>query len=78
MSDSSETRKRFTTTIDEDILLEFKVTCLRNKLGMNDVLEILMQAYTDGVINLKELSEWANKKTVLFPTKVEGLSYYII
>jgi len=57
MSDSSETRKRFTTTIDEDILLEFKVTCLRNKLGMNDVLEILMQAYTDGVINLKELSE---------------------
>lgn len=57
MSDNSETRKRFTTTIEEDILYEFKVACVKNKLDMNEVLEILMQAYTDGVINLKELSE---------------------
>jgi hypothetical protein len=57
MSDSSETRKRFTTTIDETILLDFKVACVKNKLDMNEVLEVLMQAYTDGVINFKDLSE---------------------
>jgi hypothetical protein len=57
MSDSSENRKRFTTTIDDSILTEFKIVCIRNKVGMNDVLEILMQAYTDGVINLKELTD---------------------
>jgi hypothetical protein len=57
MSDSSENRKRFTTTIDDSILTEFKIACIRNKVGMNDVLEILMQAYTDGVINLKELTD---------------------
>lgn len=57
MAGSSENRKRFTTTIDDGILTEFKIVCIRNKVGMNDVLEILMQAYTDGIINLKELSE---------------------
>lgn len=57
MSDNSETRKRFTTTINEDILQDFKVACVKNRLDMNEVLEILMQAYSDGVVNLKELSE---------------------
>jgi hypothetical protein len=57
MSDNSETRKRFTTTIEEDILYEFKVACVKSKLDMNEVLEILMQAYSDGMINLKDLSE---------------------
>lgn len=55
MSDSS--RKRFATTIDEDILQDFKVACVKSKLDMNEVLEILMQAYADGVINLKELAD---------------------
>lgn len=55
MSDSS--RKRFATTIDEDILQDFKVACVKSKLDMNEVLEILMQAYADGVINLKELTD---------------------
>lgn len=57
MTDKSDTRKRFTTTIDEETLTEFKIACIRNKTGMNDVLEILMKAYTDGVINLQDLSE---------------------
>jgi len=57
MSDESKTRKRFTTTMDEDILYNFKVACVKNRLGMNDVLEILMQAYSDGILNLTELSE---------------------
>lgn len=57
MADNSNPRIRFTTTIDEEILHEFKVACVKNKLGMNDALEILMQAYSDGILNLKELSE---------------------
>lgn len=54
MSDM-KSRKRFMTTVDEDILQDFKVACVKSKLDMNEVLEILMQAYSDGVINLKEL-----------------------
>jgi hypothetical protein len=55
--DLNSSRVRFTTTISEDIIYQFKVACVKNKLGMNEVLEILMQAYSDGIINLKELSE---------------------
>ena len=58
MPDNSKSnRKRFATTVDEDIVQNFKVTCVKNKLDMNEVLEILMQAYSDGVINLKDISE---------------------
>jgi hypothetical protein len=57
MSDEIKSRKRFATNIDEDIIQEFKVACVRNKLDMNEVLEILMQAYADGIINLKELTD---------------------
>lgn len=52
-----KSRKRFMTTIDEEILQDFKVACVKNKLDMNEVLEVLMSAYSDGIINLKELSE---------------------
>lgn len=57
MPDNSKPRTRFTTTIDETIIYEFKVACVKNKLGMNEVLEILMQAYSDGILNLEDLSE---------------------
>jgi hypothetical protein len=57
MSDEIKSRKRFATNIDEDIIQEFKVACVRSKLDMNEVLEVLMQAYADGILNLKELSE---------------------
>lgn len=45
------------TTIDEDIILNFKVACVKNKLDMNEVLEILMKAYSDELINLNDYSE---------------------
>jgi len=56
MSDNSKSRKRFATTVDEEILQDFKVACVKNKLDMNEVLEILMQAYSDGILNLTDLS----------------------
>lgn len=53
----SSKRKRYNFTLIPEIQQEFKVTCVRNQLDMNEVLEVLMQAYSDGLINLKELSE---------------------
>lgn len=50
-------RKRFTTTIDPDILLSFKVTCTKQKKDMNEVLEMLMTAFSDGVIKLDDIEE---------------------
>ena len=57
MPDEVKSRKRFATNIDEEVIQDFKVACVKSKLDMNEVLEVLMQAYADGVINLKELSE---------------------
>jgi hypothetical protein len=57
MSDESNLRKRFATNINVEILHNFKVACVRNQLDMNEVLEVLMEAYSDGIINLKDLSE---------------------
>ena len=48
-------RKRFVTTINPDILLEFKVACTRQNKDMNEILELLMSAYSDGVISIKEI-----------------------
>lgn len=41
-------RKTFTTTIDEDIQKDFKTTCIKNDVKMNDVLEAFMKAYSNG------------------------------
>lgn len=60
MSDTQNTlskRKRYNFTLDPEIKQEFKIACVKNQLDMNEVLEVLMQAYSDGLINLKELSE---------------------
>ena len=59
MSDNQSTskRKRYNFTLVPEIQQEFKVACVKNQLDMNEVLEVLMQAYSDGIINLKELSE---------------------
>lgn len=53
----SSKRKRYNFTLVPEIQQEFKVACVRSQLDMNEVLEVLMQAYSDGLINLKELSE---------------------
>lgn len=60
MSDTQTTsseRKRYNFTLNPQIKQDFKVACVKNQLDMNEVLEVLMQAYSDGLINLKELSE---------------------
>ena len=60
MSDTqtmSSERKRYNFTLNPQIKQDFKVACVKNQLDMNEVLEVLMQAYSDGLINLKELSE---------------------
>jgi hypothetical protein len=48
-------RKRFVTTINPEILTNFKVTCVRQNKDMNEILELLMSAYSDGVISIKEI-----------------------
>lgn len=52
---SKTERKRFVTTINPDILLEFKIACTRQNKDMNEILELLMSAYSDGVISIKEI-----------------------
>lgn len=52
---SKTERKRFVTTINPDVLLEFKIACTRQNKDMNEILELLMSAYSDGVISIKEI-----------------------
>lgn len=48
-------RKRFVTTINPEILTNFKVACVKQNKDMNEILELLMSAYSDGVISIKEI-----------------------
>lgn len=48
-------RKRFVTTINPEILTNFKIACVKQNKDMNEVLELLMSAYSDGVISIKEI-----------------------
>ncbi|MBB6214064.1 hypothetical protein HNQ80_000133 [Anaerosolibacter carboniphilus] len=41
-------RKTFTTTIDENVQKDFKMSCVKNEVKMNDVLEAFMKAYSNG------------------------------
>lgn len=41
-------RKTFTTTIEETVQKNFKVSCIENEVKMNDVLEAFMKAYSNG------------------------------
>jgi predicted transcriptional regulator len=41
-------RKTFTTTIDELLQKDFKITCVQNNKKMNDALESFMNAYVKG------------------------------
>ena len=45
-------RKTFATTIDETITDNFKTTCKENNQKLNEVLEALMQAYTNKQIEV--------------------------
>lgn len=48
-------RKRFVTTINPEILQNFKIACVKQNKDMNEILELLMSAYSDGVISVKEI-----------------------
>lgn len=45
-------RKTFATTIDETITDSFKIACKGNNQKLNEVLEALMQAYTNKQIEV--------------------------
>ncbi|WP_181952785.1 hypothetical protein [Clostridium butyricum] len=45
-------RKSFTTTIEENIQKNFKLSCVQNDVNMNDILEDLMKRYTSGDIKV--------------------------
>ena len=47
-------RKIFSTTIDEDILQEFKVACTIERKNMNDILEEFMRDYAKQVEEKKK------------------------
>ena len=53
---SGKERKRFVTTIDPEILLNFKVVCTKQQKSMNEVLEVLMLNYSNGVVSSQDTS----------------------
>jgi len=55
-------RKQFTTTIDEDIQKEFKATCAKNEVTMNDVLEAFMTGYINGDFQIEKEVKLSVKK----------------
>jgi hypothetical protein len=46
-------RKPFATSIEEDIQKEFKRMCKKNCIQINEVLEAIMQAFNENIINVK-------------------------
>ena len=46
-------KKAFNTSIDEEILTQFKEKCKAEKLPINIVLERFMQGYINGDFNLE-------------------------
>lgn len=41
-------KKTFGTSIDENIIQDFKVACAKNNIPMNTVMELFMKAYASG------------------------------
>lgn len=54
-------KKAFNTSIDEEILDQFKEKCKQEKLPINIVLEKFMQGYIDGDFKL-EMQYFQNGK----------------
>lgn len=46
-------RKQFTTTIDEELQIQFKKSCTKDGIKMNDILEAFMQEYIAGKYKLE-------------------------
>jgi len=50
-------KRSFATPVDEEILRDFKIECAKQGFKMNEVIEILMQGFVDGEIQvMKEIS----------------------
>jgi hypothetical protein len=45
-------RKLFSTTIDVGIQKRFRIACVENDTKMNDVLEVLMNQYASGELEI--------------------------
>lgn len=56
-------KKTFTTSIDEDLQLEFKETCKHNGEKMNDVIETFMQSYINGEFTIEKEVIYKLKKS---------------
>lgn len=54
---NSKSRKRVATTVNPEIWQNFKVACVKSQLDMNVVLEMLMKAYCDDIISMKDISQ---------------------
>lgn len=46
-------KKNFATSIDEQVIQDFKVACVRNNESMNTVMQKFMRAYADGRFKLE-------------------------
>ena len=46
-------RKNFGTSIDEEVIQDFKVACVKNNESMNTVMQKFMRAYADGRFKLE-------------------------
>lgn len=56
-------RIQFTTTIDDDIQDKFRVTCAKNKVKMNDVLEAFMESYINGDFKVEKEVKFSLKRS---------------
>jgi hypothetical protein len=45
-------RRTFNTRLNDDLLLEIKIRCLRERIGVNDAIEALFQAWLDDKVEL--------------------------
>jgi len=45
-------RKGFKTTIEENLIDELKIVAIKNKVDVNDILEILIKQFLDNKIQI--------------------------
>lgn len=55
-------RKAFTTTIDEELQVEFKEACKEKGDKMNNVIEALMRAYIDNDLEVERKTTYFLKR----------------
>lgn len=56
-------RKAFTTSVEENIVTEFKANCAMEGIPMNKVLELLMSLYNSGRLKV-EINGYFDDSTV--------------